>query len=161
LPSSVVRVWKTDSSHQFVPVRKKAAGNGLTPYPSNSASSTVSVPPSVVLADEAEVDELVVMELVADEVEDDVVAVLIGDDVETVDDEETDVVGVEVELTLLVVVVVVDGFADKASAAAPATTMIITITIATIALLIADTFTTLFFILERSYLLSRECSVVI
>lgn len=102
-----------------------------------------------------DVDELVVMEVDVEEDED---VVDTGADVVETEDIEVDgidVVGVETELVLLVEVVVVEECVDSASAAAPAMTMIMTITIATIALLIADTFTTLFFILEGEPFSSR------
>jgi len=46
----------------LVPVKKKEPGNGLAPYPSNKASSTLSVPVAaleLLLLEEADEDEVI------------------------------------------------------------------------------------------------------
>ncbi len=138
-----------------MPVRKKAAGKGLTPYPSNRASSTVSVLEGAALEDDVDddVDELVLEELL--ELEEEELVTGGADDVDTDEEEETD----EEEDVEEVVGVVVDFEVAKTTPAAAMIMTIITIT-ATITLLTADTFGALFFILERNTL-NRRCYLLI
>jgi hypothetical protein len=125
--------------------------NGLAPSVGKNASSTVRVPPSalVELADEVEEVELVELVLAALELED--VVMLLADEDDTEDEEALEVGGAdEVVLVVETVELVVVVFElDNAKAAAPAITMMITMTTAIITLPIADTFTFLIFIFEK------------
>jgi len=137
---------------------KLVATNGLAPSIGRKASSTVRVPleAPLELVDEVDVvgdDVLVNGELV--ELEPDVTDEPVCDC--ELDDEEVETVlgGAEELEELLVVttdVVDVDFDVDNANAAAPAITIITTMTTAIITLLIAETFTTLFFMLKRNTL---------
>ena len=135
---------------------KRGAVRGLAPYPSIKASSTESVFDGATLlddeVDELELDELLLLELT--ELDDDEEDEELDDggaedeedeDTTEEDDEEDD----DEEEDDEVVLVVEEEEEDNRRAAAPAITIITTMITATITLLIAVTFRTLFFILEE------------
>lgn len=131
LPLSVIKVWKTESSHQLLPVTEKIAAKGLAPNVGSCASSTTRVPEGGTLL-----------------VEDDEVDWLVDDEVLTVLVEDVGGTEVVVEVVLVIGVVVVVDF-DNTTAAAPAMTIIMTITTAITILLIAFRFRSLLFILRK------------